>query len=53
MPQMAPLNWLSLMIYFIMIFITLNSLNFFAFSCIKKSKETPMKIKLHTTWKWL
>nr|WHM50498.1 ATP synthase F0 subunit 8 [Pseudabris przewalskyi] len=53
MPQMAPLNWLSLMIYFIAIFIMLNSLNFFTFSCKKTSKETPMKLKLQTTWKWL
>nr|YP_010952410.1 ATP synthase F0 subunit 8 [Pseudabris hingstoni]WMQ52504.1 ATP synthase F0 subunit 8 [Pseudabris hingstoni] len=53
MPQMAPLNWLSLMIYFIVIFITLNSLNFFAFPYASKSKEIPSKLKLQTIWKWL
>nr|YP_010952384.1 ATP synthase F0 subunit 8 [Pseudabris przewalskyi]WMQ52478.1 ATP synthase F0 subunit 8 [Pseudabris przewalskyi] len=53
MPQMAPLNWLSLMIYFIVIFITLASLNFFAFPYTMKLKETPSKLSLQTIWKWL
>nr|YP_010933559.1 ATP synthase F0 subunit 8 [Aegialites californicus]WKT09002.1 ATP synthase F0 subunit 8 [Aegialites californicus] len=51
MPQMAPLNWLILMFYFLFIFIIFNSLNYFSFM------YTPKKIffnKKITTinWKW-
>nr|YP_010010508.1 ATP synthase F0 subunit 8 [Callosobruchus maculatus]YP_010876294.1 ATP synthase F0 subunit 8 [Bruchus pisorum]QOH99476.1 ATP synthase F0 subunit 8 [Callosobruchus maculatus]WHE17345.1 ATP synthase F0 subunit 8 [Bruchus pisorum] len=51
MPQMAPLNWLTLMIFFIMIFFMFNIMNFFSFSYpIKKSKLQKKTIKFN--WKW-
>nr|YP_010759119.1 ATP synthase F0 subunit 8 [Melanesthes exilidentata]WEX49709.1 ATP synthase F0 subunit 8 [Melanesthes exilidentata] len=52
MPQMAPLNWLSLMIMFIMILILFNILNYYSFSSIKKSlKQKQFKTPM-TNWKW-
>nr|YP_010744245.1 ATP synthase F0 subunit 8 [Epicauta obscurocephala]WET56770.1 ATP synthase F0 subunit 8 [Epicauta obscurocephala] len=53
MPQMAPLNWLSLMIYFIAIFMLANSLNFYSFIY---SPNKPLSLKsstIKTNWKWL
>nr|ADO60614.1 ATP synthase F0 subunit 8 [Omonadus floralis] len=51
MPQMAPLNWLTLMIYFIVIFMLINSLNFYSFIYTPKKTEIK-KIKSSTNWKW-
>nr|YP_009731710.1 ATP synthase F0 subunit 8 [Carpophilus dimidiatus]QHR79658.1 ATP synthase F0 subunit 8 [Carpophilus dimidiatus] len=51
MPQMAPLSWLLLFIYFIIIFFMFNVLNYFSFLYkIKtfKSKKQPIKF----SWKW-
>nr|WJR82114.1 ATP synthase F0 subunit 8 [Amphimallon sp.] len=51
MPQMAPLNWLSLFISFILIFMIFNSLNYFMFNyTIKTNKMTPNKTTIN--WKW-
>nr|AXS64991.1 ATP synthase F0 subunit 8 [Cerambycidae sp. 2 KM-2017] len=51
MPQMAPLNWLILFIYFTMIFLLFNVINYYSFlykvkSIKKSSKNTPFN------WKW-
>nr|ARH54562.1 ATP synthase F0 subunit 8 [Oxyomus sylvestris] len=51
MPQMAPMNWLSLMLMFCFIFMIFNSLNYFSFQYTPKSlsfKKTFKKIN----WKW-
>nr|YP_010309746.1 ATP synthase F0 subunit 8 [Gnathium nitidum]UMR54863.1 ATP synthase F0 subunit 8 [Gnathium nitidum] len=55
MPQMAPLNWLTLLFYFILLFSLINSLNFYSFLYTKKTEWTPMKshLNIKTTWKWL
>nr|UKE80228.1 ATP synthase F0 subunit 8 [Zonitis tarasca borealis] len=53
MPQMAPLNWLTLMLYFILLFSLVNSLNFYSFLYTKKSLITKNYLKIKTTWKWL
>nr|AML25688.1 ATP synthase F0 subunit 8 [Histeridae sp. BMNH 1274743] len=51
MPQMAPMNWAMLMIYFIMIFISYNMLNYFIFKYpIKKSTSETTKKSIN--WKW-
>nr|AXS65873.1 ATP synthase F0 subunit 8 [Tenebrionoidea sp. 11 KM-2017] len=51
MPQMAPLNWLSLMIMFSMILISFNVLNYFNFQY--QIKKTPSsKEKKMINWKW-
>nr|YP_010238876.1 ATP synthase F0 subunit 8 [Anoplophora horsfieldi]QTE20925.1 ATP synthase F0 subunit 8 [Anoplophora horsfieldi]QTV20877.1 ATP synthase F0 subunit 8 [Anoplophora horsfieldi] len=51
MPQMAPLNWLMLFMFFLFIFFTFNILNFYSFNYnIKFSKK--MKSILNYNWKW-
>nr|UKE80191.1 ATP synthase F0 subunit 8 [Tegrodera latecincta] len=52
MPQMAPLNWLNLLIFFVMIFMLSNSLNFYSFMYKSKEKEQ-QKNKIKMNWKWL
>nr|YP_010954826.1 ATP synthase F0 subunit 8 [Hemisodorcus rubrofemoratus]WMW30211.1 ATP synthase F0 subunit 8 [Hemisodorcus rubrofemoratus] len=51
MPQMAPLNWLPLMLIFSMVLIMISIMNFSIFSQSQKSyylnKESSSKI-----WKW-
>nr|YP_009434154.1 ATP synthase F0 subunit 8 [Mylabris aulica]APB02820.1 ATP synthase F0 subunit 8 [Mylabris aulica] len=53
MPQMAPLNWLSLMIYFILVFLILNSMNFYTFIYPSKTSKTSGKSLIKINWKWL
>nr|YP_009868685.1 ATP synthase F0 subunit 8 [Alphitobius diaperinus]QKI32137.1 ATP synthase F0 subunit 8 [Alphitobius diaperinus]QNK05479.1 ATP synthase F0 subunit 8 [Alphitobius diaperinus] len=51
MPQMAPLNWLSLMILFISILIIFNIMNYYSFS--HQVTQKPLKIKKTSiNWKW-
>nr|AXS65382.1 ATP synthase F0 subunit 8 [Cucujoidea sp. 3 KM-2017] len=51
MPQMAPLNWLILFIYFLLIFFMVNSMVYFIFKYTPKIKTFNKKnIKYH--WKW-
>nr|YP_009229168.1 ATP synthase F0 subunit 8 [Anoplophora chinensis]ALS54020.1 ATP synthase F0 subunit 8 [Anoplophora chinensis]UNB14369.1 ATP synthase F0 subunit 8 [Anoplophora chinensis] len=51
MPQMAPLNWLILYLYFLMIFFIFNIINFYSFNYnIKFSKKS--KSSLIYNWKW-
>nr|YP_009971815.1 ATP synthase F0 subunit 8 [Deporaus marginatus]QNH68702.1 ATP synthase subunit 8 [Deporaus marginatus] len=51
MPQMAPLNWLSLYIFFIIIFMIFNMLNYFSFNYpVKSSKHSKKMISYN--WKW-
>nr|QWB85641.1 ATP synthase F0 subunit 8 [Tragosoma depsarium] len=51
MPQMAPLNWLTLFVYFSFILIIFNVMNFFSFNySIEKSKL--FKVKSLFNWKW-
>nr|ASM41812.1 ATP synthase F0 subunit 8 [Eutetrapha metallescens] len=51
MPQMAPLSWLTLMFFFIMIFFIFNIMNFYMFNYTPKEQK---KIKSQTifNWKW-
>nr|ALO70481.1 ATP synthase F0 subunit 8 [Cryptopleurum minutum] len=51
MPQMAPINWLFLFIFFIMIFMLFNSMNYFSFKYPIKSYKFSMK-KTQMNWKW-
>nr|QWL15082.1 ATP synthase F0 subunit 8 [Xenostrongylus variegatus] len=46
MPQMAPLNWLILLIYFMTIFLMFNVMNYFSFLYNIKS-STSKKIKIN------
>nr|YP_010443287.1 ATP synthase F0 subunit 8 [Anomala russiventris]UTE83815.1 ATP synthase F0 subunit 8 [Anomala russiventris] len=51
MPQMAPLNWLTLFIMFIMIFLMFNVLNYFSFLQTTKPKKFKTMTK-KINWKW-
>nr|YP_010464213.1 ATP synthase F0 subunit 8 [Strongylium kulzeri]UUL71590.1 ATP synthase F0 subunit 8 [Strongylium kulzeri] len=51
MPQMAPLNWLSLMIMFVLILVMFNILNFYSFPYQIK-QVTPKSKSLQINWKW-
>nr|APX40554.1 ATP synthase F0 subunit 8 [Longitarsus cerinthes] len=51
MPQMMPLNWLTLMLFFIMIFYFFNNLNFYNFFYPPKMKKLT-KTKISLNWKW-
>nr|YP_010728544.1 ATP synthase F0 subunit 8 [Helota thoracica]WEA76630.1 ATP synthase subunit 8 [Helota thoracica] len=51
MPQMMPLNWVTLFIFFSMTLIITNSINYYSFMYnIKKFKTFKKKINLN--WKW-
>nr|AYR05245.1 ATP synthase F0 subunit 8 [Coleoptera sp. ACP-2013] len=51
MPQMAPLNWLTLLIYFLIVFFLINIMNYYNFNYkIKNSFSSKSLIKLN--WKW-
>nr|AXS66153.1 ATP synthase F0 subunit 8 [Tenebrionoidea sp. 3 KM-2017] len=51
MPQMAPLNWLMLMIYILMFFLILNSMIYFINKINLINNENQSKIK-KINWKW-
>nr|QVM79299.1 ATP synthase F0 subunit 8 [Teledapalpus zolotichini] len=51
MPQMAPMNWLILFLFFIIMFFIINSLNYYIFLYdIKKNNNIMKKMKMN--WKW-
>nr|QNJ33319.1 ATP synthase F0 subunit 8 [Anomophysis sp. ASCT00116655] len=51
MPQMAPMNWLILMIFSILVFITFNILNYFTLNYKAMYKKIdPLTTKVN--WKW-
>nr|ALO77553.1 ATP synthase F0 subunit 8 [Dicronychus sp. DIC01]ARH54367.1 ATP synthase F0 subunit 8 [Dicronychus cinereus] len=51
MPQMAPLSWINLFIFFSSTFILLNTLNYFAFSYQLHKSDKKMSTK-KINWKW-
>nr|AXS66262.1 ATP synthase F0 subunit 8 [Bostrichoidea sp. 2 KM-2017] len=52
MPQMAPMNWLTLFISFSMFFIAINSINYYNQQISKSPIETKTSEKTTTNWKW-
>nr|YP_009338130.1 ATP synthase F0 subunit 8 [Trichodes sinae]ANG08440.1 ATP synthase F0 subunit 8 [Trichodes sinae] len=52
MPQMSPLNWISLFLSFSLIFLLINSYNYYFinYSFNKKITKTSSLIKIN--WKW-
>nr|YP_009185973.1 ATP synthase F0 subunit 8 [Sepedophilus bipunctatus]ALO70931.1 ATP synthase F0 subunit 8 [Sepedophilus bipunctatus] len=52
MPQMAPMNWLMLLLLFSLIFMTFNSINYFMFMYNYKKKLIKNKIYMKMNWKW-
>nr|QWB85622.1 ATP synthase F0 subunit 8 [Saphanus piceus] len=51
MPQMAPLNWLNLFLFFILIFFMFNINNYFMFKYNIKTFKAK-KQYLFFNWKW-
>nr|ALO77329.1 ATP synthase F0 subunit 8 [Xinidium sp. XIN01] len=51
MPQMAPMNWLLLLFYFMIIFMIFNVKNYYSFMYKIKSYSFDKKIT-NMTWKW-
>nr|AXS65653.1 ATP synthase F0 subunit 8 [Cucujoidea sp. 24 KM-2017] len=51
MPQMAPMNWFMLFIFFIVLMFLINALNF-SFNTPPIKKNTSSIKKLLTNWKW-
>nr|YP_010596320.1 ATP synthase F0 subunit 8 [Sthenias yunnanus]WAJ61222.1 ATP synthase subunit 8 [Sthenias yunnanus] len=51
MPQMAPLSWLILFLFFIMIFMIFNIKNFYMFNYLPKSSISNKNIVTYN-WKW-
>nr|ADO60453.1 ATP synthase F0 subunit 8 [Anaspis sp. BMNH 840206] len=52
MPQMAPLNWLTLMIYFIIIFMIFNIMNYYSYSYKNSDFSSKKKKIINLNWKW-
>nr|UMB89176.1 ATP synthase F0 subunit 8 [Coptodryas elegans] len=51
MPQMAPIMWISLYLFFTALFLLMCILNYFIFLYTPNIKTT-MKNKLMLNWKW-
>nr|AFQ62157.1 ATP synthase F0 subunit 8 [Endomychus coccineus] len=52
MPQMAPMNWINLFIYFVMLFIILNSINYFNYLKMPNLNSNLVSKMLKNNWKW-
>nr|QXX99631.1 ATP synthase F0 subunit 8 [Graphium xenocles] len=53
MPQMMPINWIILFIFFIMTFILFNMLNYYIFLYKNKYNYNSLKNqKKNLNWKW-
>nr|ARH55211.1 ATP synthase F0 subunit 8 [Teredus cylindricus] len=51
MPQMAPLNWMMLFIYFSFMLLIFNSMNYFSFMYNPKFFSFKKKL-FKINWKW-
>nr|ALO70979.1 ATP synthase F0 subunit 8 [Pselaphinae sp. 2 EF-2015] len=49
MPQMSPLNWIMLYMYFTSIFILFNMINYYLINYKKNKKKIKIQYK---NWKW-
>nr|YP_009045510.1 ATP synthase F0 subunit 8 [Athyma opalina]AHA03874.1 ATP synthase F0 subunit 8 [Athyma opalina] len=54
MPQMMPINWIFSFIFFIMIFIIFNIMNYFIFNSknINYNIQVKKLLKTNFSWKW-
>nr|YP_010580959.1 ATP synthase F0 subunit 8 [Monochamus saltuarius]UZT27182.1 ATP synthase F0 subunit 8 [Monochamus saltuarius] len=51
MPQMAPLSWLTLFLFFVSIYLIFNIMNFYSFNYLIKSSKK-IKKSIFYNWKW-
>nr|QOV03258.1 ATP synthase F0 subunit 8 [Orfelia nemoralis] len=53
MPQMSPLNWFILLLFFIMTFFLFNMINYYNFMYNPNNKNKQIKYNLkNMNWKW-
>nr|YP_010620983.1 ATP synthase F0 subunit 8 [Periplaneta ceylonica]WAX39366.1 ATP synthase F0 subunit 8 [Periplaneta ceylonica] len=52
MPQMMPLSWLTLFIFFCMMFMMFNFVNYFSYIPMKLMIEKKMISMKIMNWKW-
>nr|YP_002265591.1 ATP synthase F0 subunit 8 [Tetraphalerus bruchi]ACF35124.1 ATP synthase F0 subunit 8 [Tetraphalerus bruchi] len=52
MPQMSPINWVSMFISITTIFIAINSINYFMLENKKEKSTTNKKCTKVNNWKW-
>nr|YP_010852811.1 ATP synthase F0 subunit 8 [Graphium cloanthus]WGL40230.1 ATP synthase F0 subunit 8 [Graphium cloanthus] len=54
MPQMMPINWIMMFIYFILTFILFNIMNYYIFYPKNKNNLFPLTkiLKKNLNWKW-
>nr|YP_010321741.1 ATP synthase F0 subunit 8 [Asiagomphus coreanus]UKO32835.1 ATP synthase F0 subunit 8 [Asiagomphus coreanus] len=53
MPQMAPMSWLLLFLFFTMMLIMFNTMNYYLFIPKIESRKTSATSKiLNMSWKW-
>nr|ANJ70480.1 ATP synthase F0 subunit 8 [Hydroporus erythrocephalus] len=52
MPQMAPMNWMILYIFFSFIFILFNFLNYYLFMINSKKNNINKILNNSFNWKW-
>nr|YP_004021881.1 ATP synthase F0 subunit 8 [Exorista sorbillans]ADO85312.1 ATP synthase F0 subunit 8 [Exorista sorbillans] len=53
MPQMAPINWLSLFIIFSITFMIFNMMNYYSYSPFMPKSNLMNKKKINSlNWKW-
>nr|QRV62450.1 ATP synthase F0 subunit 8 [Hydroporus apenninus] len=52
MPQMAPMNWLILYMFFSLTFIMFNFLNYYLFLINNKNNNINKFLKKSFNWKW-
>nr|UZG66045.1 ATP synthase F0 subunit 8 [Aquatica ficta] len=51
MPQMAPLSWLNLFIYYAMVFVMYNAMNYY-WILYKNNEMKQTKKNKMISWKW-
>nr|YP_010968370.1 ATP synthase F0 subunit 8 [Satarupa monbeigi]WNO18670.1 ATP synthase F0 subunit 8 [Satarupa monbeigi] len=52
MPQMMPINWIISFIFFILIFILFNIMNYYIYNIKKKNKSIKKNFTYNLNWKW-
>nr|YP_009050378.1 ATP synthase F0 subunit 8 [Carterocephalus silvicola]AIC09077.1 ATP synthase F0 subunit 8 [Carterocephalus silvicola] len=54
MPQMMPINWIISFLFFILIFILFNILNYYIFNINKMNNKNKIFLKKNypLNWKW-
>nr|ARH54606.1 ATP synthase F0 subunit 8 [Pyrrhidium sanguineum]QVM79208.1 ATP synthase F0 subunit 8 [Pyrrhidium sanguineum] len=51
MPQMAPMNWLTLELFFTFMFLLFNMINYFSFS-YSPASSLKSKLQINIKWPW-